>query len=249
MKAMVTDSTITGNKKPKIIVAIPAFNEEHSVGNVVVNAKKYASQVIVVDDGSTDGTSEAAVKSGAQVLRHEINQGYGISIKDCFKNARSNDDDILVTIDGDGQHDPLEIPKLLDPILKGEAGLVIGSRFLKSSQNHLIFRQGEIPGYRKFGIRFITGLLNIGSKIKVTDAQSGFRAYSKNVFNNITLSEQGMAVSIEILIKAQNKGIVFKEVPISCSYELNSHSLNPLHHGFMVAMSVIKLRFKGLLGS
>lgn len=236
------------NTQPKIIVAIPAYNEAHFIVGIVTNAKRYASQIIVVDDGSTDGTRQAADASGALVLRHEMNEGYGISIRHCFKSARENNADILVTIDGDGQHNPAEIPKLIDPILRGEADLVIGSRFHKSPQGTPISLQTGMPRYRKLGIAIINWLFNIGSRVKVSDAQSGFRAYSRSVFDNMVLTERGMAISVEILEKAREKGAIFKEVSICCNYELNSHSLNPLSHGLTVALSLIRLRFKTLLG-
>ncbi len=225
--------------KPKVIAAIPCYRTELYVGDVVSRAKKYVDQVIVVDDGSDDGTGEVAREAGALVIRHEKNRGYGEAIKSCFEAARSNGADILVTLDGDGQHNPDEIPRVISPILKGEANLVIGSRFLANEHS--------VPRYRKFGIGVITFLWNFGSKVKVSDTQSGFRAYSKKVFESFPLREQGMAVSIEILEKARKRGAVIKEVPISCVYVSSTINFKAIKHGLSVALSVIKIRLKNSL--
>jgi glycosyltransferase involved in cell wall biosynthesis len=146
----------------------------------------------------------------------------------------------LVTIDGDGQHSPQEIPLLVRPILEKKADVVIGSRFL----NNL-----NMPGYRKFGIKMITFFWNFGSRIRVTDSQSGFRAYNKSVVQDLELTENGMSLSIEILEKIRKKKHVIKEVPIHCSYENNNSSLNlkAFGHGFSVVLSVLRIRLKTVL--
>jgi glycosyltransferase involved in cell wall biosynthesis len=175
----------------KVVVAIPSFNNEDHIAGVVAKTKKYVDEVIVIDDGSTDMTAEIAVKTGAKVIKHPQNQGYGSALRSCFEAGRSQDTDILVIIDGDGQHNPDEIPQLLSPIMLNEADLVIGSRFIDKKQ--------KMPGYRKFGIGVITFLWNIGSKIKVSDTQSGFRAYNQKMIQAMLISENGMGSSIEIL--------------------------------------------------
>ncbi len=233
-------SQLAGNHgvNTRIIAAIPCFNNEKSIADVVVRTKKYVDEVIVIDDGSTDNTAKLAKNAGAGVLSHVVNKGYGEAIKSCFKVAQSNGADILVTIDGDGQHNPDEIQQVLNPIISEGAGLVIGSRFLNKNQ--------EIPRYRKFGIRVITSVWNFGSKTKVTDAQSGFRAYSKEVIEKMNLSEKGMSVSIEILEKIRRNRWKIKEIPITCSYENNNSSLSKkaFWHGFSVAIAVLKIRIK-----
>ena len=167
--------------KLKIIAAIPAYNEGQFISQVVSETKQFVDDVVVIDDGSNDDTTEKA------------NKGYGESIKSCFNAAKSNYADILVTLDGDSQHDPHDIPQVLDPILKGEADLVIGSRFLKQTLLTRSIQQINIPRYRKFGIDVITFLYNFGSKVKVSDAQSGFRAYNENILNAFSPTEKGMA--------------------------------------------------------
>jgi len=198
----------------------------------------------VIDDGSTDGTSQAASASGALVLSHRVNRGYGEAIRHCFEAAKENGGDVLVTLDGDGQHDPSEIPMLVAPILKDEANLVIGSRFLKAAPGT---RKTNIPRYRRFGIAIITMLFNLGSKARVSDAQSGFRAYDRRILDTISLTETGMGVSVELITKAIERGFTIREVPISCNYHSGSSTLNPAYHGLAIAFALVKLRFQGLL--
>ena len=223
----------------KVIAAIPCFNTERFIDDVVSTTKKYVDQVIVIDDGSDDGTAEAARAAGALVINHGINRGHGEAIKSCFKAAKANAADILIILDGDGQHNPDEIPKLLAPMLQGEVDLVIGSRFLASEYN--------MPKYRRFGIGVITSLWNFGSKVKVSDAQSGFRAYTKKIFETFPLSEKGMGISIETLEKARRKGAIIKEVSISCFYLPSTLNLKAIRHGLRVALAVVKIRLKSIL--
>ena len=127
---MLQSFQLSQETRPKVIAAIPCFNTEPFIADVVFKAKRYVDQVIVIDDGSHDNTAEAARAAGALVINHGANRGYGEAIKSCFEAAEANAAEILVILDGDGQHKPDEIPLLLAPILKGEADLIIGSRFL-----------------------------------------------------------------------------------------------------------------------
>ena len=114
----------------KIIICIPAFNEEKTIGSIVEKARDFADQVIVYDDGFTDKTSDSAQAAGAKVMRSSVNQGYGMAIKSLFEISKLEGADIMVTIDSDGQHDPSQISDLLRPILEEDIQIVIGSRFL-----------------------------------------------------------------------------------------------------------------------
>lgn len=221
---------------PKVIATIPCFNTEGSVGDVVSRTAKYVDQVIVIDDGSSDGTVSKARAAGALVISHGANRGYGEAIKSCFEAGKSNGADILITLDSDGQHNPDEIQKIVAPILNKEADIVIGSRFLNN--------QAHMPRYRRFGIKVITFLFNFGSKVKIQDAQSGFRAYSRRALNTITPAEAGMSISVETLIQARAAGLGIREVAISCQYHPYSSSKNPVIHGLGVALSVIRVRLK-----
>lgn len=239
--------------QPKIVAAIPCFNTERWITDIVKRTRRYVDQVIVVDDGSHDGTAEAAGAAGALVVNHGANRGYGEAIKSCFEAAKANKADVLVILDGDGQHDPDELRRLLSPILNGEADLVIGSRFLQptkstqQTQQTLSTQQTGMPKYRKFGIRVITFLYNFGSKAKVSDAQSGFRAYSRRVLDGISIAEKGWGASVEVIIKAREEGFTTREVPTSCSYHSKSSTPNPVRVGLGVAFTVLKLRFKNFL--
>ena len=236
---MAESSQTPQTTRPTIVAGIPAYNEEQFIAEVVRKARRFADEVIVVDDGSRDGTSEAAKAAGAVVINHGVHKGYGESIKSCFEVMKLNTADVLVVLDGDGQHNPDDIPRLLAPIFSGRADVVVGSRFLGGQTN--------MPRYRKFGIKVITFLCNFGSRVKVSDAQSGFRAYSKKVLDTLTISGSGMGASAEVIIKIREKGFSIKEVPISCIYHPASHSANPVIHGLGVALTVVKLRIKNFL--
>lgn len=235
---------------PKVLVCIPAFNEAKQIAQIVKNARNHCSEVLVCDDGSVDRTAEIAEIAGATVIRHNSNRGYGAAIKTLFAESRKKNADIIVTLDSDGQHDVTEIPKLIGPLVRNEVDIVIGSRFLnKKSQDH-------IPKYRNFGIRTITKLTQAVSYDTLTDSQSGFRAYSKNALDKIDIYENGMSVSTEILLKAKEKDLTIKEVPIIVRYDVEDASTqNPLKHGISVIHSVIlfvslkhPLTFYGIMG-
>jgi len=234
----------------KTVAAIPCFNTEPFIGEVVSEARKHVDRVFVIDDGSHDGTAEAARIAGATVINHTSNKGYGGAIKSCFEAAKANAADALVILDGDGQHRPDEIPRVLGPILRGEADLVVGSRFLSPTpqiQGAQQTQQTPMPRYRAFGINVITGLWNFGSRVKVSDTQSGFRAYGNGLVESIRLSDNGMGVSIETLEKARRRRAVVKQVPVSCTYVPSSLNRRAIRHGLGVAFSVVKIRFKNSL--
>ena len=234
----------------RILVCIPAFNESKHIGDIVRNAKAYCSEVLVCDDGSVDNTSMVAKSAGATVVRNEFNKGYGNAIKTLFNIARMKDADVIVTLDSDGQHSVEDIPKIVEPIISNGVDIVVGSRFLKASD------KSKVPSYRSFGIRTITKLAKAASYDNITDAQNGFRAYTKNAISKLDLHEDGMSVSTEILIRAKEKNLSIKEVPITVTYDTDDTSThNPLSHGVNVAHSVVQfislrhpLLFYGLTG-
>ena len=193
------------NLKMKITVGIPAFNEEKNIAAIIVKLKKIVDTVIVCNDGSTDSTSEIAQNLGAVVINHPKNLGYGAGIRSIFNKSKEIGSEVLVTFDGDGQHRLEDIKKVVEPIEKNKADIVIGSRFLDDAEK-------KIPKYRKLGIKIITNVTNSTLKEKITDSQSGFRAYSKNVISKLNISDVGMGVSTEILIKSSSIGF---NLPIS----------------------------------
>jgi glycosyltransferase involved in cell wall biosynthesis len=217
----------------KIVVGIPAFNEEKNIAVLIIQLKKIADKIIVCNDGSTDLTSKIAEELGAIVINHEKNLGYGAAIRSLFLKSKDLDADILVTFDADGQHRIEDIDKVINPIINGESDLVIGSRFLDESKK-------EVPRYRKVGIKVITKITNATIKKQLTDSQSGFRAYSKKVLNELNPSELGMGISTEILIKASAKNFRISEVPIKIIYNGDTSTHNPISHGSSVLFSTIK---------
>ena len=216
----------------KVIIGIPAFNEEENIAAIIIKLKRKYDHVLVCDDGSSDMTHDIASSLGAIVVKHPTNLGYGAAIKTIFNEARKIDGDILITFDADGQHKISEIDSVLKPISENKADIVIGSRFLGNTK--------DIPKYRKIGIKMITGLTNTLTGSEITDAQSGFRAYSKKVLNEISPTESGMGISTEILIKSSKKQMRISEVPITISYEDNTPSQEPISHGTSVVFSTVK---------
>ena len=215
-----------------ILACIPAYNEESHIENLVKSASNHVDSVIVCDDGSTDNTANIAKKAGAVVISHKTNQGYGAAIISLFKYAQNNNAEIMITLDGDGQHNPDEIPLLLNTLTQHNVDVVIGSRFL----NH----DPEIPEYRKVGIKIITSTSNYGTNFKITDSQSGFRAYSNNAISLIHPTEKGMSISTEILQKMSNHGFSVAEVSITVSYEGNTSEEHSVPHGVSVLMNTLK---------
>lgn len=225
-----------------LLVTIPAYNEEDNIGKIIrgivqLSLPRVKKEVIVIDDGSKDGTAAVAKREGVFVVSHKKNRGYGGALQTCFQVARTKKADLLVVIDGDGQHDPKEIPKLIAPILRKRADLVIGSRFLNPNDT--------TPLIRKLGIKAVNFFYNFGAKTKISDSQSGFRAYCKRAVDVLSLEEKGMAISTEILVKTRRKNFTMEEVPISCRYFRKTHSrvnLRLIKRGFVVIFSTLKTR-------
>ena len=215
-----------------ITIGIPAFNEEKNIGKVIVTLKKITDDIIVCDDGSNDLTREIAEGLGAKVISHTKNMGYGEAIKSIFNEAKKKEVDILVTFDADGQHRPEDIKSVTKPIIDQEAEVVIGSRFLKNETN--------MPKYRKIGVKVLTKVTNMSIKENLTDSQSGLRAYQKKVLQNISLTDSGMGISTEILIKSHQKEFRIVEAPIQILYGKDTSTHNPVSHGTSVLLSTIK---------
>jgi len=213
-------------------IGLPAYNEEKNIASIIIKLKKITDTIIVCDDGSTDLTSKIASELGAITIIHEKNIGYGAAIASLFSKAREIGVDTLVTFDADGQHRMEDIKTILEPINQDVADIVIGSRFMQEEDN--------VPKYRKIGIKAITEITNITTGSKITDSQSGFRAYSRKALDSITPSEQGMGVSTEILIKAARNKFRITEVPITILYEGDTSTHNPISHGTSVVVSTIK---------
>ena len=230
------------------MIGIPAFNEEKNIAGIIAKIIKEGFSVIVCNDGSTDMTGIVAEKMGAIVINHQKNLGYGAAIRSIFLKAKELECDSLVTFDADGQHRVEDISKVLEPLRNNKADMVIGSRFLEKEDKN-------IPKYRKIGIKTITKISNISTDLKITDSQSGFRAYNKKTLKQITPSEFGMGVSTEILMKCSKLKSKILEVPIIVIYEGKTSVHNPVSHGASVILSTMKftaiehpLKFYGIPG-
>ncbi|MFC2004360.1 glycosyltransferase family 2 protein [Chloroflexota bacterium] len=224
---------------------MPAYNEGKYIGSIILQAKQYADEVIVVDDGSTDHTSKIAKLAGATVIRHEKNKGKGIAIQAILAETSKIAPDILVLLDADSQHNPEEIPHLIKAISEG-SDLAIGSRKI---------RRNNIPVYRHVGQRVLSYFTRILSGEKLSDTESGFRALSRKAISEIQLKESGFAIESEMISAATARGLKVTEVPISIIYTKDGSTLNPIRHGIGVLNRIVAmiserkpLLFFGLFG-
>ncbi len=215
-----------------ITAIFPAFNEEVSVGSMVLHAKQHADRVIVIDDGSTDRTAEIARLAGAEVIRHPFNKGKGAALKTGFEAASQNGAKVIVTMDSDGQHDPEEIPKLAAPIFAGEADVVNGSRYVNGNGKNT-------PFYRRMGQNVLNSVTNLNSGLHITDTQSGFRAFGVSTLPAFRFRQNGMAIESEMLMDAANAGLRIKEVEIGTRYDVDCSTENPVSHGLKVLVKVL----------
>ena len=232
-------------EKQTIIVGMPAYNEEKYIGSVILQARQFADEVVVVDDGSSDHTAQVARLAGATVVQHERNSGYGATVQTVLAEAKKRNPDVLVLLDADGQHNPEEISSLVNAIYDG-SDVAIGSR-QKHSEN--------IPAYRKFGQNIISYFTRVLSRSTLSDTESGFRAFSRKAINVLEPKERGMAISAETISEATAKGLKIAEVPISAIYTRDGSTLNPIKHGMGVLNRVLvmiserrPLLFFGLAG-
>ena len=216
------------------VTCIPAYNEEQTIVDVIKRASKYVDKVIVCDDGSEDNTSRKAEDAGAIIIKHDKNLGKGASFKSLFKVAKELNAEIIVTIDGDGQFLPEEIPKLMKPIIENRADVVIGYRFTDINQ---------VPYYRKVGNKVLDKLTNIASELPFRDSQSGFRAYSKRAIELVRFHSDGFSVDSEILIDAAKKGLRISEEHVTVLYKTKgkTSTKNPIVHSAGVVASLIEL--------
>ena len=216
------------------LACIPTFNEEGVIEKVIEKTLHHVDKVIVCDDGSSDNTVQKAKDAGAHVLIHEKNLGKGAAMKTLFEYVKKNQGDIIVTIDGDGQFLPEEIPQLIIPILEKKADIVIGYRFEDNE---------EMPGYRKFGNKMLDKMTNLATDLPFRDTQSGFRAYTKNAIEQIEFITNGFGADSEILVSASKKGLKISERKVTVLYDTGSKTStkNPISHTTGVISSLIEL--------
>jgi len=238
-----------------IAAILPAFNEEVAIGSMVLRTRRYADWVIVVDDGSSDHTAEVAELAGAEVIRHPENRGKGAALKTGFEAVNDLQEEaylhliggvglksglelrsgpeVIVTMDTDGQHDPADIPKLIEPILKGEADMVNGSRYINGNKK-------DTPFYRRLGQVVLDNATRLDSGLNITDSQSGFRAFSADTKDIFRFHQNGLAIESEMLGDAANAGLRIKEVEIGVRYDVDGSSENPVSHGVKVLVKILQ---------
>lgn len=230
------------------IACIPVFNEENTIKQIIEKTSKYVDQVVVCDDGSMDNTSIKAKEAGAHVIKHRKNLGKGAALQSLFQYAKDSDADVMITIDGDGQFLPEEIPKLLNPITNNDSDVVIGYRFDSET---------DMPSYRKIGNKFFDKMTKLASDLPFRDTQSGFRSYSKKAINSINFSANGFGADSEILINASKKELKITEQKVTVIYNTGgkTSTKNPISHSGDVFGSLIEhialrhpLKFLGIPG-
>src|SRR2546421_5267037 len=217
----------------KILVAIPAFNEGPTIGSVVLKARQFASQVIVVDDGSSDDTAETAALAGAHVIQRGRNLGKGLAIRSAWLYAREHGPEAFVLLDGDHQHDPNDIPRLLAEILSGKSDVVLGVRWGKTS---------EMPIYRRIGKRALDYATAAATRNgMLTDSQCGFRVFSSRALSAIEPTDNGLSIESQMLLEAQERNLRIHEVNIDARYDLDGSAVTPSRHGSSVLGRIITL--------
>jgi glycosyltransferase involved in cell wall biosynthesis len=230
---VIRDSSENDPEK-RILLAIPCFNEYLTIGSLVLRAQSCVNEILVVNDGSTDDTVAIAQRAGAKVLSHPKNLGYGAALNSCFEYARQNDFDVLIIMDGDGQHDPRYIPDFIRALTKKKADIIIGSRSNGQTSG--------IPLYRRFGMKVLDRFTSLASNTEIHDSQSGFRAYGRKAIEGIRIQNHGMSAGSEILSYVQDQKLKVQEIPIQVRYDIpNTSSMNPLSHGLEVLGNVINL--------
>ncbi|MGH2355099.1 MAG: glycosyltransferase family 2 protein [Chloroflexota bacterium] len=218
------------------VAVIPAFNEDKYIASVVLKVRRYVDQVLVVDDGSSDLTKVLASAAGAEVLAHDVNQGKGAAVRTGLRRAMEVGADVVVLLDGDGQHRPDDIERLIAPVLAGEADMVVGSRFIGQDARQ------NIPVWRVFGQRALNAATTVSSGHGLTDSQSGFRALSRRATGLVCsdLKSDGFTVESELQFLAQEHGLRTVEAPIVVDYHVPLKR-NPVTHAIQVLNGILKL--------
>jgi polyprenyl-phospho-N-acetylgalactosaminyl synthase len=220
-----------------VYVVVPAYNEATVIRGVVDSLVRRHLRVIVVDDGSSDDTAEAAADSGAQVIRHAINRGAGAASQTGITHALRCGADVIVTFDADGQHDPDDIPLLVAPIVAGEFDVVFGSRFLSV--------HSDIPFGRNIVLKMGVWFTRLISRVPVTDPHIGLRAFSRHAASELSITMDRFAHASEIIDQIHDRGWRFCEVPVSVSYSAYSIAKGqPSSNAARIAIQVLIERLR-----
>lgn len=195
------------------LVAIPVYNEEGYVLRVLDRVREHARHILVIDDGSTDGTPCLLPKQPVEVIRHADNRGYGRSLQDAFRWARVDGFQWVITMDCDEQHEPEAIPMFREAALAGDADVISGSRYLAS------FAENDLPPENRRAINgMLTKELNERLGLSITDAFCGFKAYRVAALDSLDLDEDGYAFPLQFWVQAVAAGLRIREVPVRLIY-------------------------------
>ena len=219
----------------KVAAIIPALNAERTISRIVAESRRHIEPVVVIDDGSSDATGDAAASVGATVLRHLGNRGKGAALKTGFAWALANGFDAVITLDADGQHLPREIGKFIEEWRASGADLIIGGR------SHLF---EQMLARRRNANRFSAWSISKFSGVAITDSQSGFRLYSANVLRNVSLRTDGFDMESEVIVLAGKRGFRIVTIPIELGFVdgvATSH-YKPLKDTLRIAWTVIRAR-------
>lgn len=231
----------------KTLIIIPAFNEEGTLRDVILNIRAFHAQadILVVNDGSTDETGNIAREEGVLILDHPYNMGIGATVQTGFLYALTNDYEIAVQIDGDGQHPPEFVSSLLEPISGGRSNLVIGSRFLSEGGFKSTF-------LRKLGINYFVTLIWIFTGRRITDPTSGFRSMDRKGIALFAEDYPSDYPEVEALILAHKRGLLFEEVPVGMGHRQGGVSsiglLSAIYYMVKVTLSISIGFFRGSKG-
>lgn len=215
-----------------VVALIPAHNEERFIGSLVLAVREHVDTVLVVDDGSSDRTTEIARRAGALVVRHGTNQGKASAVNTGFGHLRRLEPAAVVMLDGDGQHCADDIPTVLAPILGEAADVVVGSR-------HLSVRSA-IPAYRQVGQHGLNLMTNLSSGVSLSDTQSGFRAFSRQALACLSFRQCGFSIESEMQFQVRDHRLRVAEVPIKVVYA-EPAKRNPVGHGLQVLNGILQL--------
>ncbi|RMF86106.1 MAG: glycosyltransferase family 2 protein [Planctomycetota bacterium] len=200
-----------------VLVAIPVFNEERYLPNVLKAVRRHANDVLVIDDGSTDRTSDLLARQRVATIRHPENRGYGQSLIDAFDYADRNGFDWVVTIDCDEQHEPAQIPDFFESLRRDDADIISGSRYLVEHAG-----DDDAPPDRRRINHTVCELLSQLYGLRLTDSFCGFKAHRTSAMRRLSLDEPGYAFPVQLWVQAARAGLRIRELPVRRIYRDHS---------------------------
>jgi len=219
----------------RVGILIPAYNESEHIGDLIRKLRSMNFSPIVIDDGSKDNTAEIAKKNGATVIRHNKNLGKGTALKTGFSFILGSDYDTALIMDGDAQHSPADISKLIARAEKNPNALILGNRMSNAP---------NMPLTRKLTNKFMSFLVSLICRQTIPDSQCGFRLIRKNILKKITVESSRFEVESEILVKASAAGVKIISVPIETLYGTEFSQINPFWDTCRFIYFLLRLAFK-----